>query len=681
MSRVRKSLFVVNKVRPDYATATRAVASFLPPILLGIATGNILAGSVGAFVAQLAALLDTGGSFQRRLGQVLAFVVVAVAIVGLGIVAADQPIAVTALMAAAAFCGAVLTIYGAFGTAFGMGLPVLTLVMLSFGAPVSQTWELMGFALLAGLWASVVSMIPWVFLRDRPANQALAQILSASADLARELAVAPSGSGDSVELAAARERFGSVLAQNLNHAKHAKIDGSKVDSLRKIALAEDAIFTLITIREQEVTELSQPRTDNAVGQLYSEVADYLDLVSEAIRSGRNPSVVPQEVRDHIEALTAEEPQMSGSLKRLKAVLDRADTGGGRIGGSLPTWLEVLGAQLNWSSTVMRHATRLSVTAAVATLIYLLTGIPEGAWIILTVVVLMKPDLGATLDRLAQRLTGTIIGVVVGGVLIVVLSPYPVLMMLVGAVLLFWMVALVRLNYLFWVLPLTPFVLLTLALVEPGDWELGWWRLLNTLIGAGLAIAATYLLWPSKASTGYSRALARQLNLTGKYLSGVATAIPGDVRRRLQAKSFYAENDARQTLRVWRNDPEADDAQIRASEQVLSGVSEVRTLVMLFDATVQQGASWDGRLLTVAQTGIATVESEVDPSSDSAALASQAGAKAETEALPERPLDSAADPTSAESASNLALRAIATQSARIVSEASHARLANPGDGIG
>ncbi|NQU37526.1 MAG: hypothetical protein HQ526_08045, partial [Actinobacteria bacterium] len=183
MTRIRKSLLTINHVRPDYSTAVRSVVSFLPPVLLGLSFGNFLAASVAAFIAQLASLLDTGGSFQNRLGQIGAFVVVAVGIVGTSTVVATHPVPAAILMASAAFCGAFLTIYGAFGVAFGMGLPVLTLVMISFAPPVSQVWVLMAAALAAGVWAAFVSVVPWLFVRNRPSNEALARIYTAAASL------------------------------------------------------------------------------------------------------------------------------------------------------------------------------------------------------------------------------------------------------------------------------------------------------------------------------------------------------------------------------------------------------------------------------------------------------------------------------------------------------------------
>ena len=54
---------------------------------------------------------------------------------------------------------------------------------------------------------------------------------------------------------------------------------------------------------------------------------------------------------------------------------------------------------------------------------------------------------------------------------------------------------VRSNYGFYVLFLTPFVILMIDTVIPGDWEIALVRILDTLIGGAIALFVTYLLRP------------------------------------------------------------------------------------------------------------------------------------------------------------------------------------------
>ena len=53
----------------------------------------------------------------------------------------------------------------------------------------------------------------------------------------------------------------------------------------------------------------------------------------------------------------------------------------------------------------------------------------------------------------------------------------------------------RSNYGFYVLFLTPFVVLMIDTVIPGDWEVALVRIFDTLIGGAIALAVTYILRP------------------------------------------------------------------------------------------------------------------------------------------------------------------------------------------
>jgi uncharacterized membrane protein YccC len=56
-------------------------------------------------------------------------------------------------------------------------------------------------------------------------------------------------------------------------------------------------------------------------------------------------------------------------------------------------------------------------------------------------------------------------------------------------------SLMSLNYGLGVVFLTPMVIVLISTGQPEDWGLAGHRMLNTLIGAGLALLGGYLLWP------------------------------------------------------------------------------------------------------------------------------------------------------------------------------------------
>ncbi len=119
---------------------------------------------------------------------------------------------------------------------------------------------------------------------------------------------------------------------------------------------------------------------------------------------------------------------------------------------------------------------------------------KGYWVLITIAVVLRPYPMITLRRTVLRCGGTMLGAVIGaGVLVATdRSADLIVIMFVLAMLTF---SLMSLNYGLGVVFLTPMVIVLISTGQPGDWGLAGHRMLNTLIGAGLALLGGYLLWP------------------------------------------------------------------------------------------------------------------------------------------------------------------------------------------
>jgi hypothetical protein len=69
------------------------------------------------------------------------------------------------------------------------------------------------------------------------------------------------------------------------------------------------------------------------------------------------------------------------------------------------------------SAIFRHALRLAVSLSLGVILYSITNLPMGYWVMLTTILVLKPNLGVTFQRFFQRIGGTILGAVVAAVLI------------------------------------------------------------------------------------------------------------------------------------------------------------------------------------------------------------------------------------------------------------------------
>ena len=78
------------------------------------------------------------------------------------------------------------------------------------------------------------------------------------------------------------------------------------------------------------------------------------------------------------------------------------------------------ATLAPDSAVLRHAARVAVLVAGSDLVVRLAGIDRGYWVSLTVLVVLRPDFSATLQRSVMRTAGTIVGLLIASELVRVL---------------------------------------------------------------------------------------------------------------------------------------------------------------------------------------------------------------------------------------------------------------------
>jgi uncharacterized membrane protein YccC len=114
---------------------------------------------------------------------------------------------------------------------------------------------------------------------------------------------------------------------------------------------------------------------------------------------------------------------------------------------------------------------------------------------MTVVIVLKPNFGGTLQRAVQRITGTVLGALVAAVLLLVLTNPWLLVVAALAVLAFATFALRNRNYTLFSLALTPMIMLMLDIAHPISVTDSFLRSLCTIIGSFLALLSGYLLFP------------------------------------------------------------------------------------------------------------------------------------------------------------------------------------------
>lgn len=188
--------------------------------------------------------------------------------------------------------------------------------------------------------------------------------------------------------------------------------------------------------------------------------------------------------------------------------------------------------LTLSDLFARHALRLAVAIAVATVVGELLASEPGYWVPLTVAWISKPDLAGTVGRVVMRLGGTVVGVLVATVAAYVFTTDLAHAAVIGTGA-FAVSAFLLANYTAAVTGITTFVIMLLALTGEPVRALAGWRVTDTLI-AGVIVLAAALILPHATGSSVHRDLAELARCGAAYSDAVLTREPGAMTRRREA---------------------------------------------------------------------------------------------------------------------------------------------------
>lgn len=172
--------------------------------------------------------------------------------------------------------------------------------------------------------------------------------------------------------------------------------------------------------------------------------------------------------------------------------------------------------LRLDSTLFRHSLRLSIAMLFAYSLGLFFEIQNTYWILLTIIVIMRPSYGLTKERSKDRIIGTLIGAVIG-VGIVLLTQNEILYAVLALVSLVFAFALIQQNYKWAAALITISIVFVYSFINPKALEVIQYRVIDTFIGAIIAVVANYSLLPSWEVFNLKQVLIKALKANKTYL--------------------------------------------------------------------------------------------------------------------------------------------------------------------
>jgi len=191
-------------------------------------------------------------------------------------------------------------------------------------------------------------------------------------------------------------------------------------------------------------------------------------------------------------------------------------------------VKLLKSNFTFQSSYFRHALRVSLVMGTGFLAGNLLPIGHHSyWILLTIVVILKPGFSLSKQRNYERVIGTIIGGI-GGVLILLFIKDLAIrfsLLLLFMVLTF---SFQRIKYVVSVLFMTPFVLILFSFIDKqNDINVATERIIDTLIGSLIAFLSSYFLFPSWESFKFNKVLGDMVKANLNYFLIIVSKMAGN----------------------------------------------------------------------------------------------------------------------------------------------------------
>ena len=533
--------------KPAYIQGAKTLLILSGPLAAGFFLGQLSLSAIPTISALFVGIVNVNGTYRQQIrGTGSAAIGIALALLLANLVSGSIGLAIATTFIVI-FLLSLASVFGTVAASVGLVTSIMFVVSLARFASfpdLATLLEQCALSLAGGLWAMAVSSSVWIVRPYTPVGQAVADCYLTLSQLAQLAAVRVSGSQDRQNWIEQFLRVQDTATQNLTTARSlwtSVWDAEKVDSpegSRLLISIEDAnqmTHTLVALVELTAVASQsaffkhlQPQIEQAIQQ----VSASLHRLSGALKRQQKPVPLQdlehsvealehqwQSLRHHIHQgtfeLRANEYVELVSLRKIVTGLSelsaqvRTDaeiaTNPGRsltrpAGTFLPppaqsSWLAPIQNNLTFRSVAFRHALRLAIVVVIAQLLAYWLPIPQGYWVTLTALIALKPNFGGTFQITSQRVFGTCIGGVIGIGLVMLIHNAVVITLLI-LLLMFAAMSLRPLSYSFFLTLLTPVIILLLNAMGSGSWEVGIFRIADSLIGGALALLGSYWLFPS-----------------------------------------------------------------------------------------------------------------------------------------------------------------------------------------
>ncbi len=184
-----------------------------------------------------------------------------------------------------------------------------------------------------------------------------------------------------------------------------------------------------------------------------------------------------------------------------------------------TDVKLLLDNLTFNSSTFRHSLRVAIVMFIGFIVAKSLDFAHSYWILLTILVISKPGFSLTKERNIQRLIGTVAGAFIGmGILMYIHDKNTLFVILL--ICMIGSYSFQRKNYVVSVLFMTPYILVLFDFLGMGSMSIAQERIYDTLIGSGIALLASYSLFPNWEHEKLKEAMIEIIKANSNYFKEV-----------------------------------------------------------------------------------------------------------------------------------------------------------------
>ena len=622
----------VDSPYPDMAEGLRMAVGIFVPIVIGWEYGHISWGVLVALTTFWVLLCDTGGSYRSKAASMA---VASVAIIAAFIVGSwTSQSSLTHLVGIFVWLS-VAALFGITGNAAAQaGLMSSTMFIVSVALYVpGEFWIRAGLCCVGALWAMALSLALWPLQTSTPVFKALEISYLKLAELLEAFWSGTSADRpvNNINFALAFDSFITQLenTRKIWGAIRARRAGPSARSIQLLRLIEllDRIGGAVVALRQLLGRLDEnPRRAAIMQELHSLTADLAMIAHTLARSipkrgrtfdSRQIEAILKKAETRIETLFGSQrsrqdplysnPELRNTAlnlvkqirKTIKVIANLESNGEEKDTpaevSSLPEtkpfrFWRIIRNNISFESDGFRHALRLGVIAVLGQAIAIVLHLPRGYWIPVTILFILKPNFGGTLQRAVLRLTGTVLGGLIAAALSLTIQE-DVILIAILPVLAFGALSVRPINYGLYTLALTPMIMVMLDVGHTANWETSFLRVFHTFVGGILAVVGGYLLFPIWEKEKLPGELAAAIKANANFLRIILTKSPPEddgerKRRQFQRKAGLALANAATAGQRVLSEPTHLGSEVESS---LAVINDARDIFHILSAIMESHA--------------------------------------------------------------------------------------------